>query len=100
MTPESRFLIDTEFIIERAHKTFSGTGLLATEADDRILTFCLARDFLRLRKRLGIRAGALVIGSEARSYAAVGNLEDILCFVQAFGNSLQLRLCKDRFEHC
>jgi DNA polymerase I len=80
--PERRFLVDTKFIVERAHKTFSGTALFTTEATDHTFTFGFARDFLRLRNTLGIRVGVLVFGSEVHSQTTNQNLEDVVAFLQ------------------
>lgn len=78
------FLVDTAFIVERAHKTLFGTALMTTEVSDHTFTFGFARDFLRLRSRLGIRIGVLVLGSEAHSLTTDQNLEDVVAFLQAF----------------
>jgi len=67
VSAESRFLIDTAFIFERTHKTFFGTPLLMAERSDHTLTFGFIRDFLRLRRKLAIRACALIIGKEVHS---------------------------------
>ena len=63
---ENSFLLDTTFIIERTRKTFLGTPLLMVEGRDRTFTFGFAREFLRLRRTLGIRTGVLVIGKNSR----------------------------------
>jgi DNA polymerase I len=80
--PESRFLVDTAFIVERAHKMFSGTALLTTDANDHSFTFGFARDFLRLRNSLGIRVGVLVFASEVHSQTTDQNLEDVVSFLE------------------
>jgi hypothetical protein len=67
VSAESRFLIDTAFIFERTYKTFFETPLLTAERGDHTLTFGFARDFLRLRRKLGIRMGVLIIGKEVHS---------------------------------
>jgi hypothetical protein len=46
-------LIDTAFIFERTYKTFFETPLMTAQRSDHTLTFGFARDFLRLRRKLG-----------------------------------------------
>jgi hypothetical protein len=79
---ESRFLVDTAFIIERIYQTFFGTPLLTAQGSDHTFTFAFARDFLRLRSKLGIRAGVLVIGRESHSLTTDQNIENIIIFLQ------------------
>jgi DNA polymerase-1 len=79
---ESRFLVDTAFIIERTYQTFFGTPLLTAQGSDHTFTFAFARDFLRLRSKLGIRAGVLVIGRESHSLTTDQNIENIIIFLQ------------------
>lgn len=79
---ESRFLIDTAFIIERIHKTFFGTPLLMDEEIDHTFAFGFLRDFMRLRRKLGIKTGVLVIGKEAHSLTTVQNIEDVVSILQ------------------
>jgi hypothetical protein len=59
--PKDRFLIDTAFLIESAHKSFFGAPLLTSHGEDHTFVFGFARDFLRMRRSLGIRDGMLVI---------------------------------------
>ena len=61
---------------------FSGTALLTTEANDHSFTFGFARDFLRLRNRLGIRVGVLVFASEVHSQTTDQNLEGVVSFLE------------------
>ncbi len=75
-------MVDTAFIVERTHKTFLGTPLLTPEGRDHTFTFGFARDFLRLRRKLGIRAGTLVIGREAHSLTTDQNIENVITFLQ------------------
>ena len=77
---ENVFLIDATFIIERTHKTFLGTPLLMVQGIDSTFTFGFAREFLRLRNTLGIRAGVLVIGKNSRLIASDKNIQDLVEF--------------------
>jgi len=79
---ENSFLIDATFIIERTHKTLFGTPLLMVQGRDRTFTFGFARGFLRLRRRLEIRAGVLVIGKNSRLITSDKNIEDLVEFLR------------------
>jgi len=79
---ENFFLIDATFIIERTHKTLFGTPLLMVQGRDRTFTFGFARGFLRLRRRLEIRAGVLVIGKNSRLITSDKNIEDLVEFLR------------------
>jgi DNA polymerase I-like protein with 3'-5' exonuclease and polymerase domains len=78
VSAESRFLIDTVFIFERTYKTFFETPLLTAERSDHTFTFGFARDFLRLRRNLGIRTGVLIIGKEVHSITTDKNIENVI----------------------
>ena len=82
VSAESRFLIDTAFIFERTYKTFFETPLLTAERGDHTLTFGFARDFLRLRRKLGIRTGVLIIGKEVHSITTDKNIENVIAILQ------------------
>ncbi len=58
-----RFLIDARFIIKRVADTFLGANLLTANGVDTTFTFGFVRDLLRMRQRLGIHAGAVVLGN-------------------------------------
>ncbi len=96
---ESRFLVDTAFIIERTYQTFFGTPLLTAQGSDLTFTFAFARDFLRLRSKLGIRAGVLVIGREFHSLTTDQNIENIIIFLQETQDSPYPRFCEYRLEN-
>ena len=82
VSAESRFLIDTAFIFERTYKTFFETPLLTAERSDHTLTFGFARDFLRLRRKLGIRTGVLIIGKEVHSITTDKNIENVIVILK------------------
>ena len=77
-----RFLIDAAFILERAHKTFFGAPLLTGEGRDHTFSFGCLRDFLRLRRKLGITAGVLLIGKEADSVTSRQNVDDLIAILK------------------
>lgn len=62
---ENRFLIDATFIVERAHKMFFGAPLMTAAGKDHTFTYGCVRDVLRVRRKLGIKAGVLILGKEA-----------------------------------
>jgi DNA polymerase I len=82
VSAESRFLIDTVFIFERTYKTFFKTPLLTAERNDHTFTFGFARDFLRLRRKLGIRTGVLIIGKEVHSITTDKNIENVILILK------------------
>ena len=68
--PENHFLIDAAFIVEQTHKTFFGAPLLASAEMDCTFAFGCVRDFLRLRRNLGIKAGVMILGKETYSVSS------------------------------
>lgn len=68
--PENHFLIDAAFIVEQTHKTFFGAPLLAPAEMDYTFAFGCVRDFLRLRRNLGIKAGVMILGKETHSVSS------------------------------
>ena len=77
-----RFLIDATFIVERIHKGFFGAPLLMGEGRDHTFSFGCLRDFLRLRRKLGITAGLLIIGKEADFESSRANIDDLLVILK------------------
>ena len=82
--PKDRFLIDTAFMIERTHKTFFETPLLTIDGKDHTCTFGFVRDFLRMRRRLGIRHSVFVIGKDSHTLTSEQQLHDVMDFLQRF----------------
>jgi len=78
VTLENRFLIDAAFIVERTHKIFFGAPLMTATGRDHTFTFGCVRDFLRLRHKLGIKAGILIIGKEAYSVSSRDSILDLI----------------------
>ena len=52
------------------------------ERSDHTLTFGFIRDFLRLRRKLAIRAGVLIIGKEVHSITTDKNIENVLLILE------------------
>ncbi len=82
---ERSFLIDSAFLIQRARKTFFGTPLLAHGGKDFTLVFGCLRDFLRLRRELGMMGGAFVIGSAAHALTTSDIISDLLAILKKLG---------------
>ena len=82
--PKDRFLIDTAFMIERTQQTFFETPLLTINDKDHTCTFGFVRDFLRMRRRLGIRHSVLVIGKDSHTLTSEQQLHDVMDFLQRF----------------
>src|SRR4051812_41799054 len=72
------YLIDATLIIERTQKTFHLTPLFRVEGKDVTFSFGFLRDYLRMRRVLGIGAGSLVIGNEATSLTSQDNIENVI----------------------
>jgi DNA polymerase-1 len=82
VTSKNRFIIDAAFVVERAHKTFFGAPLMTASGKDHTFAFGFVRDFLRLRLKLGIQAGVLVIGKEAYSYSNRDAVLDLIAILE------------------
>jgi DNA polymerase-1 len=80
--PERRFLIDASFIVERAHKTFFGAPLITTAGRDHTFAFGCVRDFLRLRRNLGITAGVVILGKETYSITSRDSIVDLTAILK------------------
>jgi len=79
---ESRFLIDTAFIIDQTYKTFFGAPLLVATGSDHTFTFGCLRDFLRLRRKLGVQEGILIIGKEASLASNHDSILDLIVILR------------------
>ena len=82
---ERSFLIDSALLIERARRTFFDTPLLVHGGKDFTLVFGCLRDFLRLRRELGMMAGAFVAGSAAHALATGNIIGDLLAILKKLG---------------
>jgi hypothetical protein len=83
--PESQFLVDTAFIVERTSKMFLGTPLLTKNGKDHTFTFGCARVFLTMRRALGMRSCVLLIGKEAHFHATIEDIEKLFFFLRGMG---------------
>ena len=82
---ERSFLIDSALLIERARRVFSGAPLLAHGGKDFTLVFGCLRDFFRLRRELGMMAGAFVVGSAAHALTTSDIIGDLLAILKKLG---------------
>jgi len=82
---KNQFLVDTAFIVERTSKMFLGTPLLTKNGKDHTFTFACARDFLNMKRALGMRSYVLLIGKESHFLATAENTENFIAFLQALG---------------
>jgi DNA polymerase I len=80
--PENRFLIDAAFIVEQTHKTFFGAPLITVAGKDQTFTFGCVRDFLRLRRTLGIRAGVVILGKETYLVSSRDSVLDLIVILK------------------
>lgn len=83
--PKQLFVVDTTFILEKAAETFHGAPLLVLEGKDHTFTYGFIRDLLRLRHRLGIVHGLLVVGKEGHSVAPEKDVEAVVAFAREMG---------------
>ena len=80
--PKNRFLIDAAFIVERTKRTFWGAPLITAAGRDHTFTFGCVRDFLRLRRKLGIKAGVLILGKETYSVSGRDSVLDLIVILK------------------
>lgn len=83
--PERKFLVDAAFIAEWTSKTFFGTPLLTKGGKDHTFTFGFARDFLKLRRDLGMQSCVLLMGKEAHFHVTAENTENFTAFLRGLG---------------
>ena len=111
MTAKNRFLIDAAFIVERIYKTFLGAPLIVAVQKDNTFTFGCVRDFLRLRRNLGVKAGVIILGKEVYSVSSRDGVIDLNGRTQRPQNTIRPRFSEFRsaghwphafwfFAHC
>jgi len=83
VNPKCTFVIDATFLFDASHKVFFGTPLLVVDGEDHTFLFGVVRDFLRLRRSLGIRRAAVVIGDDACRVTTPANIEKVTAFLKA-----------------
>ena len=89
---DNLFLIDSTFFLESTEASFRGAPLLADpEGRDHTLAFGVARDILKLRKKLGIHRAAIIVGRE--SVAATS--EDVLADLLSLWAQLKITVLRD-----
>lgn len=85
VTSADTFLIDATFLLHDSHKAFLGAPLLVVDGKDNTFLFGVVRDFLRLRRSLGIRRGLIVVGEDAYHVTQVRNVKNAVSFFEDFG---------------
>ena len=80
-----RFLIDSAFILESTHASFSGAPLLTWDRRDNTFLFGFLRDLLRLRRAIGMSRGVVVASKEAYSVTAHENIRNVLGLLGGLG---------------
>ena len=80
--PRNAFLIDSSFIVERAHKTFLGTPLLMHEDKGRDFHFRLYPRLSAATQTLGIREGALGYRQGGTVAHRAQNVADLVTFLR------------------
>ena len=82
---EHSFVIDATFLLDASHKAFLGAPIFLVDGKDHTFLFGVIRDFLRLRRSLGIQRSAVVIGEDAYRVTTVSNIESVVSFLEDFG---------------
>ncbi len=73
------FLIDSTFLLKASEASFLGALLLAdSEGRDHTHSFGIVRDLLRLRRKLGIRRAAIIVGQESIAETSETVLSDLI----------------------
>ena len=76
------FLIDSTFLLKASEAAFLGAPLLVDpEGRDHTHVFGVLRDILKLRKRVGIRQAAIIVGQESVAATSEPLLADLLSFL-------------------
>ena len=107
--PKSQCLIDARFIVERTHESFLGASLILVDGKDHTFSFGFMRDFLRLRRDLGITSGIMIFGKETYSVSSQDSVLDLVVLLRELRiphlhDPLNLGLhligwMRDRFSH-
>ena len=77
------FVIDATFLFEASYRVALGAPLLVVDGNDHTFLFCALRDLLRLRRRVGIHQGVVVVGEDAHHAASDANVEETVAFFRA-----------------
>lgn len=79
MVTNAQFLIDSTLLFRASEAAFLGAPLLVDkEGRDHTRTFGVVRDLLRIRRKFGIRYGAMVVGEESLATASRDVVDDLL----------------------
>ncbi len=89
MVADALFLIDARFLLEASQRAFHESPLLIHgNGKDGTIVYGFVRDFLRIRKQLGIQRGSLVIGKETLESSKSSVVEDLLLLLRQMGISI------------
>jgi DNA polymerase-1 len=76
------FLIDSTFLLEGSAASFLGApSLVDAEGRDHTQVFGVAREFLKLRRKLGIRRATIIVGRESVAATSEAVLADLLALL-------------------
>lgn len=82
---ENAFVVDATFLLGASREAFLGAPILTVDGKDQTYLYGTVRDFLRLRKSLGINLCLLIIGKDAYSAATKSQVEDAASFLSNLG---------------
>jgi DNA polymerase I-like protein with 3'-5' exonuclease and polymerase domains len=81
--PSDLVLVDLTFLLEASAKSFYGAPLiLGSQGEDNTVLYGLARDLLRLRKRIGIRHTILILGREGNTVSSEADVKGVMSFLR------------------
>jgi len=94
------FVIDTTFILKQTAEAFQGAPLLVVAGKDLTFLYGFARDVLRLRRRLGVGQGILVVGREGHDAAIGIDVEGVVEFARDLGFPVVNERCRSVLDLC
>jgi hypothetical protein len=84
--PSDVVIIDLSFLLESSEQSFYGAPLiLGPQGENNTVLYGVARDLLRLRKRVGMRHAIIVIGKEANTVSSEARLNSVVHFLRRLG---------------
>src|SRR5215471_15489040 len=86
VAPSDVVIIDLSFLLESSEQSFYGAPLiLGPQGENNTVLYGVARDLLRLRKRVGIGRAIVVIGREAAIVSNEATVAGALRFLRRLG---------------
>ncbi|WP_321415861.1 DNA polymerase [uncultured Desulfobacter sp.] len=79
--PKHTFFIDTTFILRNTHSAFFGAPLFVKDGVDNTFLYGFLRDFLRIRKSIGINNGLLAFCKDSISVTSKENVLQVINFI-------------------